>query len=44
MEGLGVELLRSIMTLVAFLPILYTLSEKVTELPWFGQVNHSMVW
>ena len=44
MEGLGVELLRSIMTLIAFLPILYTLSEKVTELPWFGEVAHSMVW
>ena len=33
MEGLGVELLRSIMTLAAFLPILYTLSKKITELP-----------
>jgi peptide/bleomycin uptake transporter len=44
MEGLGVELLRSIMTLIAFLPILYTLSEKITELPWFGAVAHSMVW
>ena len=44
MEGLGVELLRSIMTLIAFLPILYTLSKKVTELPWFGEVAHSMVW
>ena len=37
MESLGAELLRSIMTLIAFLPILYTLSEKVTELPWFGE-------
>ena len=44
MESLGAELLRSIMTLIAFLPILYTLSEKVTELPWFGEVAHSMVW
>jgi len=44
MEGLGVELLRSLMTLIAFLPILYTLSQKVTELPWFGEVAHSMVW
>ena len=44
MEGLGVELLRSIMTLIAFLPILYTLSEKITELPWFGEVANSMVW
>ena len=44
MEGLGVELLRSIMTLAAFLPILYTLSKKITELPWFGEDAHSMVW
>ena len=44
MEGLGVELLRSLMTLIAFLPILYTLSQKVTELPWFVEVAHSMVW
>ena len=44
MESLGAELLRSIMTLIAFLPILYTLSEKVTGLPWFGEVAHSMVW
>ncbi len=44
MEGLGVEFMRSVMTLGAFLPILWTLSEKVTELPWIGPVSHSMVW
>ncbi len=44
MEGLGVEFMRSVMTLGAFLPILWTLSEKVTELPWIGEVSHSMVW
>ena len=44
MEGLGVEFVRSMMTLGAFLPILWTLSEKVTELPWIGSVSHSMVW
>jgi peptide/bleomycin uptake transporter len=44
MEGLGVEFMRSLMTLGAFLPILWTLSEKVTELPWIGPVSHSMVW
>ncbi len=44
MEGLGVEFMRSVMTLGAFLPILWTLSEKVTELPWVGPVSHSMVW
>ncbi len=44
MEGLGVEFMRSLMTLGAFLPILWTLSAKVTELPWIGPVSHSMVW
>lgn len=44
MEGLGVEFMRSMMTLGAFLPILWTLSEKVTELPWIGPVSHAMVW
>lgn len=44
MEGLGVEFMRSLMTLGAFLPMLWTLSEKVTELPWIGPVSHSMVW
>lgn len=43
-EGLGVAFVRSMMTLIAFLPLLYTLSEKVTELPFFGSVNGSMVY
>lgn len=44
MEGLGVSFMRSVMTLVAFLPILWTLSEDVTELPWIGPVSHSLVY
>ena len=44
MEGLGVSFMRSVMTLFAFLPILWTLSEKVTELPWIGKVSQSLVW
>src|SRR5690606_11218176 len=44
MEGLGVSLMRSLMTLAAFLPILWALSEHVTELPWFGPVEHSLVF
>lgn len=44
MEGLGVSFMRSVMTLIAFLPILWVLSEKVTELPWIGAVSHSLVW
>ncbi|MDI9335087.1 MAG: putative transporter [Cytophagales bacterium] len=43
-ESLGVSFMRSVMTLVAFLPILWTLSEKVTELPWLGKVDHSLVY
>jgi peptide/bleomycin uptake transporter len=44
MESLGVSFMRSVMTLVAFLPILWTLSAKVTELPWFGKVDHALVY
>ncbi len=44
MEGLGVNFMRSIMTLFAFLPILFTLSKQVTELPWIGQLDHSLVY
>ena len=43
-EGLGVSFMRSVMTLLAFLPILWTLSEKITQLPWIGTVSHSLVW
>ena len=44
MEGLGVSFMRSVMTLFAFLPILWTLSEKITALPWIGPVSHALVW
>ena len=43
-EDVVVELLQSILTLVAFLPILYGLSKSVTALPYFGEVDHSLVW
>ncbi|TWO69367.1 peptide antibiotic transporter SbmA [Caenimonas sedimenti] len=43
-EGLGVELMRSVMTLIAFLPILWVLSDKITELPILGAIPHSLVW
>ena len=43
-ESLGVSFMRSLMTLVAFLPILWTLSENVTELPWIGSVDRSLVY
>ena len=44
MEGLGVDFMRSLMVLAAFLPILAGLSEKVTELPYLGAVPYSLVW
>ncbi|MDB5751861.1 MAG: sbmA [Ramlibacter sp.] len=44
MEGLGVELMRSLMTLAAFLPILWALSDKVSEIPILGAIPHSLVW
>ena len=44
MEGLGVSFMRSIMTLIAFLPLLWGLSQHVGELPWIGPVDHALVY
>ena len=43
-ESLGVELVRSLMTLAAFLPILWGLSDKITSIPVIGAIPHSLVW
>lgn len=44
METLGVALLDSLLTLIAFLPILWGLSTHITELPWIGQIDHSLIY
>lgn len=49
MENLGVSLVDSIMTLIAFLPILFSLSQYVTELPIVGEIpaplfNAAIFW
>jgi peptide/bleomycin uptake transporter len=44
LEGLGISLINSVMTLVVFLPILLALSSYVTELPVIGQIPHSLFW
>ncbi|MFB2588382.1 peptide antibiotic transporter SbmA [Acinetobacter sp. c1-l78] len=44
LEDLGVQLVKSVMTLIAFLPILFELSKKIPELPIIGAVEHSLVW
>ncbi len=43
-ETLGVAFLRSVLTLIAFLPLLAELSTNVTELPWIGPVDNSLVF
>ena len=44
MEGLGSAFISAIMTLIAFLPLLWTLSAEVTELPLIGAIDGSMVF
>ncbi|NIY48320.1 peptide antibiotic transporter SbmA [Cedecea colo] len=43
LEDMGVSLLQSIMTLIAFLPILVALSPHVKELPIVGEVPYGLV-
>ena len=43
MEGLGVNLVDAIMTLIAFLPVLVRLSSNVTELPLIGAIPYPLV-
>ena len=43
MEGLGVSIVDSIMTLIAFLPVLLALSEYVNTVPIFGQIPAPLV-
>jgi peptide/bleomycin uptake transporter len=42
-EDLGVNFVDSVLTLIAFLPVLLRLSSSVTELPLVGEVPHSLV-
>lgn len=49
MESLGVSIVDAVMTLFAFLPVLWALSVHVTELPIIGEIAHplfvaSLVW
>ena len=43
-EQLGVNLIRAVLTLIAFLPILLKLSSNVTELPLIGAIPYSLVF
>ncbi|MFM2008486.1 MAG: hypothetical protein RIR02_436 [Pseudomonadota bacterium] len=44
METLGSNMMDALMTLIAFLPILWELSKKVNEIPLIGQVDHALVY
>ena len=42
MEGLGVSIVEAVMTLFAFLPVLWALSQYVNELPVVGVIAHPL--
>ena len=42
-ESLGLQIVRAIMTLIAFIPILYGLSDKV-DVPFLRDIEGSLVW
>ena len=44
MESLGSNMMDSLMTLVAFLPILWELSKKVSDVPLLGHIDHALVY
>ncbi|MFN4281644.1 MAG: peptide antibiotic transporter SbmA [Alphaproteobacteria bacterium] len=43
MEGLGINLVEAVLTLIAFLPVLLALSAGITELPFVGEVPYALV-
>lgn len=43
-EGLGVSLIEALITLIAFLPVLVTLSSHVKALPILGEIPYALVW
>jgi peptide/bleomycin uptake transporter len=43
-EGLGVNLISAVLTLLAFLPVLLRLSSNVTELPLVGSIPYPLVF
>ncbi len=44
MEGLGVNLISAVLTLLAFLPVLVRLSSSVTELPLLRSISYPLVF
>ena len=42
-ESIGLQVIRALMLLIAFIPILYGLSSNVV-IPWLKDINGSLVW
>ncbi|MDT1833046.1 peptide transporter, partial [Acinetobacter baumannii] len=43
LEDMGVSFINAVMTLIAFLPVLVTLSEHVPDLPIVGHLPYGLV-
>ena len=43
-ESLGVSFIQALMTLMAFLPVLFQLSVHVKSLPIVGEIPHALMW
>lgn len=43
MEDLGTSMVQSVMSLIAFLPVMIGLEKHITELPLIGKVEHPLV-
>ena len=43
-ELIGANVVEAVLTLLAFLPILWTISKNVKYIPFFGQVDHALVY
>ncbi len=43
LESLGLGIFRAVLTLIAFIPILWALSKKIT-IPWLQEYDGSLVW
>ena len=44
MESLGTRFIDAVMTLIAFLPILWGLSSHIKEIPVLGEIAFALVW
>ena len=44
LESVGTHTIKSVMTLIAFLPLLWVLSDNIKEVPFFGEVEKSLVY